>query len=88
MKTADLRFESEQKTEHDRINHLELRSDFENENVGTTDRFIARGFIGNKISKDDTWAIDLETTDGMVVDSYLYTSEFEYKQDLKTLKLW
>lgn len=79
----------ERKIEHDRINNLELRSDLENDNIKSTDRFIARGFIGNKISKDDNWAIDVETEDGDLFESYyLYTSEFEYRQDLKTLKLW
>lgn len=79
--------------EFNNINCFDLRSDLENSYIYDT-YLVPKGYVGNapveimgEEHEDDTWAIDLETTDGMVVDSYLYTSEFEYEQDLKTLKL-
>lgn len=74
------------------INSLALRSDLENNNIyGTVLR--AEGYVGNAPEgqegshEDDTWAIDCLTEDGFVVDSYLYTSELEYDEDVELLDL-
>lgn len=72
--------------EIDRINHLNLRSDFENNNIYNC-LLIPKGFVGNPESKDNTWAIDCETKNGQIVDSYLYASESEYLNDVKLLKI-
>lgn len=73
------------------INNLDLRSDIENENIFGCNLY-PQGYVGNRPSdfkgdfhEDDTWAIDCYTEDGMEVESYLYSSEFEYKEDLESL---
>jgi hypothetical protein len=78
--------------EYDKINSLDLRSDIENNNIFAC-VLRAEGYVGNRpadcedeFHEDDTWAIDCLTEDGMVVGSYLYSSEFEYDEDIKLLK--
>ena len=72
------------------INNLDLRSDIENANIYGT-KLVPQGYVGNRPTdfigehEDDTWAIDCYTSDGMEVESYLYTSEFEYNEDIKIL---
>ncbi len=76
-----------------KVNSLDLRSDLENNNIYGCD-LVAEGYIGNRPSdfvgehEDDTWAIEvgIGEDDGGDI-SYLYTSEYEYNQDLKTLGL-
>ena len=79
--------------QQDKLNNLDLRSDIENNNIYDT-VLKSQGYVGNRPSdfegenhEDDTWAIDCFTKDGFVVDSYLYTSEYEYNEDLKLLNL-
>lgn len=76
--------------QYDKLNCFDLRSDIENNNlVGVT--LVAGGYCGNrptnwpvdKEHEDDTWAIDV--ADGQDGDSYLYTSELEYFEDLELL---
>lgn len=77
--------------EYDKINNLDLRSDIENDNIIGC-KLKAQGYIGNRPTnfdgehEDDTWAIDCFNSDEVCVDSYLYTSEFEYQEDIKILK--
>lgn len=68
------------------INHLDLRSDIENANIYGT-KLIPQGYVGNKLLhfEDASWAIDCYTDDCMEVESYLYSSEHEYNEDLKIL---
>lgn len=75
------------------LNNPNLRSDLKNNNIYDT-YLVPQGYVGNRPSdfkeeyhEDDTWAIDAVTEDNLTVDSYLYVSEHEYKEDLKTLKL-
>lgn len=75
--------------QYDSINSLDLRSDIENNNIiGCT--LELQGYVGNRPSdfkgeehEDDTWAIDCLNEDGSVIDSYLYSSEYEYNEDVK-----
>ena len=80
---------------YDSLNSLDLRSDIENNNI--FDAILrTSGYVGNRPSdlkddeehEDDTWAIDALTEDGMCVTAYLYTSEYEYEQDVDLLKEW
>ena len=79
------------KVQADKLNSLDLRSDIENNNIyGCILK--SEGYVGNRptdcndeFHEDDTWAIDCLTNDGLVVDSYLYVSEYEYNQDIKLL---
>ena len=74
----------------DHLNSLDLRSDLEGNRINKcTLKF--EGYVGNRPTdfegeyhEDDTWAIDVEYK-GNVIESYLYTSEYEYEQDIKTL---
>jgi hypothetical protein len=68
---------------YDSINCLDLRSDIENDNIYDT-YLIPQGAITNVADKQDkgTWAIDCCTSDGEVVQSYLYSSELEYNEDI------
>tara|TARA_R110000851_G_scaffold196444_3_gene347413 strand:+ start:12864 stop:13421 length:558 start_codon:yes stop_codon:yes gene_type:complete len=76
----------------DKVNSLDLRSDIENGNIlDCVLRF--SGYVGNRPSdcedeehEDDTWAIDVLNEDGEPVESYLYSSEYEYNQDYDLLK--
>lgn len=75
----------------DKLNSLDLRSDIENNNIyGTVLR--SEGYVGNRPTnfegehEDDTWAIDCITEEGLAVVSYIYTSEYEYNQDVELLK--
>lgn len=74
------------------INTFNLRSDLENDNIHDT-LLVSKGYVGNRptgfkgaFHEDDTWAIDY-ISNGLMVDSYLYTSEKEYLEDLKLLGL-
>jgi hypothetical protein len=78
---------------HDNLNSLDLRSDFENNNIPVGSSFKYEGYVGNRPAdfegeehEDDTWAIGLYDKDGNVLESYLYVSEFEYNQDVENLK--
>ena len=83
--------------EIDAINNLNLRSDLENNNIYLT-TLIPQGYVGNRpngykedFHEDDTWAIDCFKNSDVVVESYLYSSKYEYKQDLYMLenhRLW
>ena len=79
----------------DELNNLDLRSDFENDNIGEGYSFQFMGYVGNRPDgcedeehEDDTWAIDSYNSDGMQLESYLYNSLFEYQQDVEILKTW
>jgi len=68
---------------HDHINHLALRSDFESNNI--YDTFLQRE---GKICNDpETWGIVCTISDKTIVENYLYESKLEYEQDCKLLKL-
>lgn len=95
MKSIDLTNELINNLNLNHINNLDLRSDLENDNlIGVRlVRLIPQGYVGNRPSdftgkhhEDDTWAIDCFDEDGMEVESYLYTSESEYNEDVKLLK--
>lgn len=46
------------------------------------------GFVGNKESNDKSWCIDCYDEDGeMVINSFLYTSKYEYLHDCNLLGL-
>ena len=52
----------------------------------------AEGYVGNRPllhkeghHEDDTWAVDVLTEDGNAFTSFLYTSEYEYQEDIKEL---
>jgi len=75
------------------VNNQKLYWDLVQGRIGEC-KLVPCGYVGNRTETyegqfhpDDSWAIDLSTEEGMIVDSYLYTSEYEYKQDLKALKL-
>lgn len=76
--------------EHDKLNSLDLRSDIENNNI-FGGILVSSGYVGNRPEifngnhPDDTWAIDLYVND-TTESAYLYTSEFEYNEDLEMLK--
>lgn len=76
----------------DKINSLDLRSDLENDNIAGH-ILQTEGYVGNRPSdctdefhEDDTWAIDLYDQDGNEITSYLYTSKYEYLEDVYLLK--
>lgn len=76
----------------DELNSFNLRSDIENNNIYDC-YLVPQGYVGNRpadceeeFHEDDTWAIDCLTNDEMVVESYLYVSEYEYNQDVELLK--
>lgn len=76
----------------DKINSLDLRSDLENDNI-VGHILQTEGYVGNRPSdckdehhEDDTWTIDLYDQDGNVITSYLYTSKYEYLEDVYLLK--
>lgn len=78
--------------DYNSINSLNLRSDIENNNIYAC-ILKTQGYVGNRPSEctdefheDDTWAIDVCTEDGLEVESYLYSSEFEYDQDVELLR--
>lgn len=78
--------------EYDKLNSFDLRSDIENNNIFDT-ILRTQGYVGNRPSdctdefhEDDTWAIDCFINDGADVTSYLYVSEFEYRQDVELIK--
>lgn len=64
------------------VEHLDLRSDIENDILCPGVKLVFAGEVGNDQSMDLTWAIDT-LDDG---DSYLYTSEYEYDRDVALLK--
>jgi hypothetical protein len=83
---------------YDELNNLDLRSCFENEEeepiVNTYLK--AEGYVGNNPEyfdlgyegENDLWVIDQYDEDGEeFYQSFLYTSQFEYKQDCKILGL-
>jgi hypothetical protein len=59
---------------HDELNHFDLRSDIENNNI-TGGNLL---FLGKQ---NDVWVIAIDNTD----IRYEYTSEYEYNQDIKIL---
>ena len=67
---------------YDKINHISLRLDIENENILNT-LLTAEGKINES---PETWVIDCES-DGMLIDSFLYGNKYEYEQDLEILGL-
>lgn len=73
------------------IEHLDLRSDIENDNLCPGFDLIFAGEVGNDQSMDLTWAIDVANDIGEI-ESYLYTSEYEYNRDvdllIRTTKEW
>lgn len=87
---------TERPVNYDSLNSLDLRSAFENEDEPLIFTYLkAEGYIGNRpkgfigdFHEDDTWAIDQWDEDKEVVyQSFLYTSEYEYKQDCEILGL-
>lgn len=80
---------------YDRINNFDLRSLLEDEGSILFTCLRAEGYVGNRpsdfegdIHEDDTWAIAQYDTEGIVIyDSFLYSSESEYRQDLEILGL-
>jgi len=68
---------------YDKINHLTLRSDIEQNNIYDT-YLEGEGKICNE---PETWGIVCLLSDGGIVDNYLYESESEYKEDLKIFGL-
>ena len=76
----------------DKLFSATLRSDIKNNNIYGC-YLKTQGYVGNRPSdcndefhEDDTWAIDVITSDELVVDSYLYSSEYEYNEDVKLIK--
>ena len=59
---------------HDEINHFDLRSDIENDNI-TGGQLL---FLGKQ---DDVWVIAIDKSDVR----YEYTSETKYNEDIKIL---
>ena len=88
-----MKFIIERPVNYDSLNNLALRSNFENEEDEPLifTYLKASGYVGNNIgetNEDDTWAIDQWDEDKEVVyQSFLYTSEYEYKQDCEILGL-
>ena len=92
-----MRYITERPYNYDSLNHLDLRSDFENEEEEPLifTYLVASGYVGNRpndfegdFHEDDTWAIDQWDEDKEVLyQSFLYSSEFEYKQDCEILNL-
>jgi hypothetical protein len=74
---------------YDHINNSELRRAFEGDMVSFC--LEAEGYVGNKLTdfhEDTTWAINLYCEDGIICrDSFIYSSEHEYKQDCELLGL-
>jgi hypothetical protein len=66
------------------IEHMTLRSDIENDILVPGDVLRFEGEVGNDQSFDLTWAIDIEQ-EGGVLDSYLYSSQYEYDKDVAFL---
>lgn len=93
MKIIEINFKD--KIHYDNLNNLDLRSDIENDNIGFSKEYVSalsfEGYVGNRPKdcmeehhEDDTWAIDLHQ-DNDTVESYLYSSKYEYLQDVATL---
>jgi hypothetical protein len=61
---------------HDELNHFDLRSDIENNNIVGGQLL----FLGNNNDKN-VWVIAIDNTD----IRYEYTSQYEYNQDIKIL---
>lgn len=88
-----MKFIKEIPKDYDRINNLSLRSAFED--TESEPMFFthlkAEGYVGNNLKGgqgDDTWAIDQYCEDGEVfIESYLYASEQEYREDCEILQL-
>ena len=72
---------------HDFINNLALRSCFENKEKDET---ITLHSVGCTDTLEETFAIDRYndlSENNIVIDSYLYSSGYEYKQDCFILGL-
>jgi hypothetical protein len=93
-----MKFITERPINYDLLNNLELRSKFEDEEIEPMmfTHLKAEGYVGNRpsdfdedeIHEDDTWAIEQYDEDGdMLIDYFLYVSEFEYLEDCKILGL-
>ncbi len=67
----------------DEINHIALRSDFENGNTFDT----CLRSEGKTCNEPETWAIVCETSDEREVCRYLYDSKHEYLQDIAILNI-
>jgi hypothetical protein len=67
----------------DKINHLDLRSDLENDNI--YDTFLQAD--GKTHSSPENFTISCLTNDEEWVTDYHYDSKTEYEQDVKLLKL-
>lgn len=79
--------------QQDAINHLDLRTDIENLNIVNC-RLKVVGYVGNRPAnvlgsghEGDKWAIECISEVGAETTSYIYTSKFEYNEDLKTLNV-
>lgn len=62
--------------EHDKINHIDLRSDLENDTTLEESTFVREGMIN---VSPETWSIDNGDS------QYHYDSKVEYEQDCKIL---
>jgi len=71
---------------YDEINSLDLRSDLENNSIYDT-YLLPQGDISPEGSGEEMYAIDCVVGGEIEVpiDSYLYSSRFEYEEDLKIL---
>ena len=65
------------------INHFDLRSDFENDNVLDV-MFTPQGKTS---AEPEEWAIETRNFEGIYLDTYLYDSKSEYEADVKFLEL-
>jgi len=91
-----MKFITERPINYDLLNNLELRSKFEDEEIEPMmfTHLKTEGYVGNRPlvfegeHEDDTWAIDqYDEDEGQVINSFLYSSYFEYQQDCYFLGL-
>lgn len=69
--------------DYDKLNHIELRSDIENNNI--YDTYLEAE--GRTLCSPETFTIECHTSDDNFVAEYLYDSKTEYEYDLKILGL-
>jgi len=70
---------------YDSINSLDLRSFIESERDTKSKEKVEFIYCGKLEEGQDSWAIDVSREDD-VFDTFLYSSEYEYNQDVKILK--
>jgi hypothetical protein len=83
------------------IINIDLRSDFENDNIGEDYTFAPRGFMHDwgKVYNEsegayllpideylDRWVIEGKNSDGVIRSIYDYTSKSEYDADVRLLE--